>query len=167
MQISSTVTWTQEDLERMLKVELDDQDQAAQARDITVRQRRKKGEKEKAPKTKTCMFDWVVKGGDVFVTAKTMPITKKMSTATSEQVLKKSLALIRVTRRLARGDTIVPSDLPLGVTMDTLESIMAVAAADDADLVEEEATPEEEATDLADLAHQSRKLMKNESRERP
>ena len=87
-------------------------------------------------------------------------MVRKMSTAMSEQVLKQSLELLRVAMRFAHGEPIVPSELPLGVTMDTLESIVSAASAP-------EESAAEEASDADDLKHKDRKLMKGETRERP
>ena len=170
MRINSTVTWTQEELEDMLKVELTDRQQKANPFHVKTRKRKDAKEKAEPQSDKSQLFHWVVRNGKVLVTAYTTPVGKKMPDFMSEQVLKQSLELLRVTMRFARGNKVTPSDLPIGVTMDTLESIVNAAAAPEEEEIspeEEEISPEEKAANMQDLKHKNRKLMKGETRERP
>jgi len=170
MQIDSKVSWTQEELEHILRTELLVSAQEIIPQTVKVKMRRKKGDKA-PPKSgaKTVQFNWTVRDGSVYVTANTRPAVRKVGIDDTNLVIGKAMSLLRIMLRAAHGEDVHLSELPPGVTMDALESIIMESTATASSPIEEEEEPEEpeETVDPMDLLHLSRKLLKNETRERP
>ena len=169
MQIVSKVSWTQEELEQKLEGELANNMQTPVMRTVKIRQRKKKGEKASKIETRTAVFHWVINAGQVFVTADTTPMTSD-EPSDNDRIVTKAIEILTAAQQLARGGISSVNELPAGVTMDTLEGIMASVTAQSGEVADEggeQEVPAESEPNLNDLLHKSRKLMKNESRERP